>query len=1020
MDEDYYDNGTPLDASDDYGRTTSLVYDQADDDGVLSQTITYSGADDLPKTVYGYENADFTSLLVEYDYDAAGVIVRKKLYGFIASPECDVNNDGIVTPDDVNLLIDHLNTYGSTQTTPETEHLDVNRNGWITPEDTLIVINFLNSGELNGVDIEYVYYGDTGLLKTRTLSASGPDHIIFSEYENQDFYNNGEYGRVTSIKYDQAVDDNVRTQSIVYDNDTGDKMRIVYGYSDNNWTTLVVEYEYSVLDILIRKVDYVAGETYTYYGDTGYLASKAISGGDQYGNEFYYHLNEAFYDNGTPGDTSDDYGRVQVIRRATPTGPNNEIQYSIVYANATSDQERSVYAYSDTGWQNLVNSYHYDAQGRLTRMIDHIKGETYDYYVNSGRMKKKTMSSGAWYEYYNESFYDNGTPGDTSDDYGRLYKQYDPSDGKTFTTTSYYSGTDLKSSVSEQSSYPGTLYYFYDSYTQGGNEVGFRKIESAGDVLEFKLRGGEYHLYKKSYGNSVNWFMWDNHPDFPGKPGWGIMYEPIDWGGAYPYRIVPFNKSSPDPTNPVIDWNTYYLATTPPAGTLPELGAWPPSAVDYPSIADPESLLMADVIAQEDRTSTIPETEAIPEVDMSYFIGGVEELQGLATGEGVTIALLDTGVDAEALGIDLEGNYDFTAGTYEEALSYYGTHGTKTASIIAGAEGVSGIASGADLVSITIFDSEKQTTTTIVADAIRHAVDSGADVITLPFSLYPIHDQVQGAIDYAALNGVILVAAAGNDAMEILDGSLAAQNNIITVGAVDYNGVMSAWSNYGSPLDLLAPWDVVNIEGLGDDEAGTSFSAAFVAGLVSLVLEEVPDATVDEVLYVLDVMLYGAEPISEDAEDTGDETEDEADEAGVDEDTGVGVEAGEEAEDGEDADASEDEQQVIQGADVNEVVSMIDALRKQKSQFTGHGVKSDDMIGAKGWSDTLMPATPFKPMVSVVEKDGKYLVIDDMYVLEGYVDDFKDGADVLFKEYKVSGEEEEKKETEGSEGIQTR
>ena len=88
------------------------------------------------------------------------------------------------------------------------------------------------------------------------------------------------------------------------------------------------------------------------------------------------------------------------------------------------------------------------------------------------------------------------------------------------------------------------------------------------------------------------------------------------------------------------------------------------------------------------------------------------------------------------------------------------------------------------------------------------------------------------SIDYAVSKGAILIAAAGNEASEILDGSLASYDNVITVGSVDNDGTFSAWSNYGSELDLLARWDVVTLEG-EDKEAGTSYSAAFVAGIAT-------------------------------------------------------------------------------------------------------------------------------------------------------------------------------------------
>ena len=115
--------------------------------------------------------------------------------------------------------------------------------------------------------------------------------------------------------------------------------------------------------------------------------------------------------------------------------------------------------------------------------------------------------------------------------------------------------------------------------------------------------------------------------------------------------------------------------------------------------------------------------------------------------------------------------------------------------------------------------------------------------------MFPISAQIDSAIDYAVSKGAILIASAGNKGSEIEDNSLAANDKVITVGSVDMDGMMSAWSNYGSELDLLAPWDVITLK--NEDEVGTSFSAAFVAGITAPMLSENPDMTKEEVLEAL-------------------------------------------------------------------------------------------------------------------------------------------------------------------------
>jgi subtilisin family serine protease len=257
----------------------------------------------------------------------------------------------------------------------------------------------------------------------------------------------------------------------------------------------------------------------------------------------------------------------------------------------------------------------------------------------------------------------------------------------------------------------------------------------------------------------------------------------------------------------------------------------------------------------------------IPE-GLEYLGDKLNELKASASGEGVTVAVLDSGI----------GENDLTG------------HGTKMS------DAVKAAAPSADVLDTRVLDSEDNTSSGVVSDAVKNAVDNGARVLLMSFNLFPVYDNVKEAIDYAARKGAILVAAAGNEASEILDKSLAAQDNVITVGSVDADGKISAWSNYGSEIDLYAPWDVIE----GQEEAGTSYSAAFVAGLAALILEDNPEFTADDVLAELKSMMPAVK---------------------------------------KDAEVKKDADVKIKGVSVDEVVSLQDVLRKQKAEFTGTSVE---------------------------------------------------------------------------------
>ncbi|MFH1305657.1 MAG: S8/S53 family peptidase, partial [Candidatus Omnitrophota bacterium] len=238
------------------------------------------------------------------------------------------------------------------------------------------------------------------------------------------------------------------------------------------------------------------------------------------------------------------------------------------------------------------------------------------------------------------------------------------------------------------------------------------------------------------------------------------------------------------------------------------------------------------------------------------------------------------------------------------------THGTKMAAVIKGTEDDenSGVAPGADIVDLRIFDDEGNTSSEIIAEAIRYAVDSGCRVLAMPFSLLPVSTPILDAIDYALSQGAILIVAAGNDGAEIGWNSLAAQDGIITVGSVDADGEISPWSNYGSALDLLAPWDVLTLPG-EDGEAGTSYSAAFIAGLTALVLSENPDMAAQEVLAELRSLTASFDNRAPE------ETE---------------------------------EAQEIKGANVDEVLSKQAIQQKNMDEFTGHSLKNEMPLKGAG------------------------------------------------------------------------
>ncbi len=492
-------------------------------------------------------------------------------------------------------------------------------------------------------------------------------------------------------------------------------------------------------------------------------------------------------------------------------------------------------------------------------------------------------------------------------------------------------------------------------------------------MTDYKKVDGEYRLYHKTESNGDQlWFLWDIDGSgiWPNYSDCGIvakkMAQPDAWGNQW--FAYPFDRDS-DPMNPTWAWgdNDWRHLNPLDEGILAdeyELPAWPPANVNYPTTGDPASLLLADV---EDEIDAEVET---PAVDVEYFLGGVKTLQDKYVGNGVTIALLDTGVDADTIGIELVDSGDLGG------VDVIG-HGTRVASVIKSGESL-GVAPAADIMSLKVFDDEGETSSEAVAEAIRYAVDNDAEVILMPFSLMPINSLINEALDYALEADVMLIAAAGNMGTEISPDSLAGQEGVITVGSVDTDGSVSSWSNYGDELDLLAPWDVVTLPG-AEGEAGTSYSAAFIAGVSALMFSENPEISVEDVIYQLKILIYGPEMGIEEGGYLGYGT------------FGIGQEEKdkEKASDGEQK--AEDR---IKGADIDEVVSKFMVQRRNKAEFTGQPMKID--IGVKGpGMDTLMPVSPFSPIMG----DGS----SEEFIKQ----EFMSNVELLWNEYVYS--EDEKK-----------
>ncbi|MGN9763637.1 type VII secretion-associated serine protease mycosin [Micromonospora sp. SD12] len=241
-----------------------------------------------------------------------------------------------------------------------------------------------------------------------------------------------------------------------------------------------------------------------------------------------------------------------------------------------------------------------------------------------------------------------------------------------------------------------------------------------------------------------------------------------------------------------------------------------------------------------------------------------ERLAALATGAGVTVAVVDSGVDRrhpQLTGRVLDGTDLLDAGG--DGSRDCAGHGTGVASIIAAAprDGVAfrGLAPGARILPVRVSEQQvvegRESGRTVSAGdfarAIRWAVDHDADVLNLSVVLYVDDPAVRAAIGYAVDRDVVVVAAAGNlhDAGDPRPYP-AAYDGVLGVGAIGADGSRAPFSQTGAYVDLVAPGSDVLMAapGQGHHRAeGTSYAAPFVAATAALLREYRPELTAAQV-----------------------------------------------------------------------------------------------------------------------------------------------------------------------------
>ncbi|MBA3274988.1 MAG: S8 family serine peptidase, partial [Chloroflexia bacterium] len=236
------------------------------------------------------------------------------------------------------------------------------------------------------------------------------------------------------------------------------------------------------------------------------------------------------------------------------------------------------------------------------------------------------------------------------------------------------------------------------------------------------------------------------------------------------------------------------------------------------------------------------------------------------TGAGIVVAVLDTGVDVSHPALvnsvlpngvntvehtfdvrDIGNDFDDDAdGQVDEMVG----HGTHVAGIVLQ------VAPEARILPVKVLNSDGVGDAFMVTAGIHYAVGQGADVINL--SLGSTYDSlaIRNGVEFAASQGVVVVAAAGNgDRQEPADYP-AATDLAMSVAATTAGADKATYSNFHETVDISAPGnDVASAYpgGLYTTASGTSMATPIVAGSVALMLDRQPDANPDTIMAMLKV-----------------------------------------------------------------------------------------------------------------------------------------------------------------------
>lgn len=262
-----------------------------------------------------------------------------------------------------------------------------------------------------------------------------------------------------------------------------------------------------------------------------------------------------------------------------------------------------------------------------------------------------------------------------------------------------------------------------------------------------------------------------------------------------------------------------------------------------------------------------PAAFAADEQSKQWYLDAMraDEIWKSTTGEGIKIALIDSGVNASIPSLTGQVLEGLDATETDGKTDDFDGHGTSMAELIAGTGaggGLKGLAPGSKIIPMRVadedFEKKHKSEPFDNSNAIRAAADGDAKIINLSVGGEFVDSKEKEAVEYAQSKGKLVFAAVGNSGDKANKALYPAKYpEAVGVAASDSEGQVAEYSVHGDVVDIAAPgsdiptWCDETFTKYCDGDGGTSAATALASASAALIWSANPDWTANQVLRVM-------------------------------------------------------------------------------------------------------------------------------------------------------------------------